>query len=220
MTEPTLDRDLMDLFGEGVRGRVGQTQSGEDESPLQAAELAVIQRAVPKRRREFVMGRRLAHEILAQWDVHGFALLPDADRCPIWPKGLLGSISHCARFCAVVVASSEAVRSVGLDVEPAESLDEKLIDRICNPEELSGLAPEARGERAKLLFSIKEAVYKCQFPLSRTFLGFHDVRVQLQGDRFVAVIEEEKAAQLAAREIRGGFSLRAGHVFSAARLDY
>jgi 4'-phosphopantetheinyl transferase EntD len=93
------------------------------------------------------------------------------------------------------------------------------VDRICCPEELSGLGSMERRERAKLLFSIKEAVYKCQFPLSRTFLGFHDVCVELEGDRFVASIRDEKAAGLAARHVRGRFAVRAGHVFSAARLD-
>lgn len=220
MTSPALDNDLTGLFGRGCRARVDRTESGADESHLQAAERSVIERAVPKRRSEFSVGRRLAQELLAEWGVGAFALVPDADRCPVWPKGILGSISHCAAFCGVVVASSEGIRSVGLDIESAEPLEEKLVDRICSPEELSGLAPRARRERAKLLFSIKEAVYKCQFPLSRTFLGFHDVQVELDGDRFCAVILEEKAARLAAREIRGRFDLLADHVFSAARLDY
>lgn len=220
MTGLALEGDLTRMFGQGCRARVGRTESGSDESRLDESELAVIQRAVPKRRREFVVGRRLAHELLAERDVHDFALLPDEDRCPVWPKGLLGSISHCARFCAVVVASGESVRSVGVDVESAEPLDDKLIDRIALPEELSGLSPEISRDRSKLLFSIKEAVYKCQFPLSRTFLGFHDVRVEIEDDRFRAFIGEEKAARLAAPVVCGRFALREGHIFSAARLDY
>jgi 4'-phosphopantetheinyl transferase EntD len=31
-------------------------------------------------------------------------------------------------------------------------------------------------------FSAKEAIYKCQFPLTRTFLGFHDVAVTFERD--------------------------------------
>lgn len=219
MASPALDADLTALFGGGCRARVGLLESAHDESHLHEAELSVIARAVTKRRREFSMGRLLARELLAEWGVAGFTLLPDADRCPVWPKGISGSLSHCATLCAVVVASREAIRSVGLDVESEAPMDEKLVDRICCPEELSGLGPIERRERAKLLFSIKEAVYKCQFPLSRTFLGFQDVCVELEEDRFVASIRDEKAADLAAPHVRGRFAVRAGHVFSAARLD-
>ena len=220
MAHPALDMDLSALFGGGCRARLGRLESAYDESHLHEAELSVIARAVSKRRREFSMGRLLARELLAEWGIAGFTLLPDEDRCPIWPKGITGSVSHCETLCGVVVASSDSVRSVGLDVESDTALEGKLVERICRPEELEGLAPQERASQAKILFSIKEAVYKCQFPLSRTFLGFHDVCVELEDDGFRARIREEKAAALASPEIRGRFARHAGHVFSAARLDH
>ena len=219
MSRLSLDARLTGLFGEGCRTRVSPTDSGIDESHLAKSEIAVIARAVPKRRREFSAGRKLAQVLLAELGAPPAPLLPDSDRCPIWPKGFRGSISHCAELCAVVVSADDRVRSVGLDIEPSVPLEARLVERIARPEELAGLDAQERGARAKILFSIKEAVYKCQFPISRAFLGFHDVEVELEEDHFCAVILEEKAAALAAREISGRFALSAGHVFSAARLD-
>ena len=214
-----LDACLTELFGDGCRARVMRTKSGGDESHLRTAELSVIARAVPKRRREFSAGRKLAQILLAELGAVPCPLLPDSDRCPVWPRGFRGSISLCAELCAVVVSADEKVRSVGLDIEPSAPLDARLVERICRPGELAGLEPDQTGERAKLLFSIKEAVYKCQFPISRIFLGFHDVEVQLEEGRFHAVIHQERASALAGPEISGRFALRAGHVFSAARLN-
>jgi 4'-phosphopantetheinyl transferase EntD len=196
-----------------------RTESGADVTHLGPAELSVIARAVPKRRREFSVGRKLAQALLAELGVVPSPLLPDSDRCPIWPREIKGSISHCAELCAVVVSADEKVRSLGLDVEPFTPLEARLRERICRPGELAGLEPDQKGQRAKLLFSIKEAVYKCQFPISRTFLGFHDVEVELEEGRFQAIIHQEEASVLAGREVSGHFILRAGHVFSAARLN-
>jgi hypothetical protein len=41
----------------------------------------------------------------------------------------------------------------------------------------------------------------------------------LEEGRFHAVIHQERASALAGPEISGRFALRAGHVFSAARLN-
>jgi 4'-phosphopantetheinyl transferase EntD len=219
MAQSALDECLTDLFGGGCLARVTRTESGSEESHLRAAELSVIARAVPKRRREFSAGRKLAQDLLAELGAVPRPLLPDSDRCPIWPRGFRGSISHCAELCAVVVSADEKVKSVGLDIEPSTPLEARLVERICRPGELAGLGAQQKCERAKLLFSIKEAVYKCQFPISRTFLGFHDVEVELQEGLFHAVIHEQQAALMVGREISGRFALRGGHVLSAARLD-
>jgi hypothetical protein len=41
----------------------------------------------------------------------------------------------------------------------------------------------------------------------------------LEPGRFHALIHQEQASALAGREVSGRFALRAGHVFSAARLN-
>jgi len=82
------------------------------------------------------------------------------------------------RVCGVAVARSELVQSVGLDVEQDRQLDPALVESVCTPSEWRALAVRGRPHQdAIVYFSAKEAFYKCQFPLTRVFLGFHDVEL-------------------------------------------
>jgi 4'-phosphopantetheinyl transferase EntD len=48
--------------------------------------------------------------------------------------------------------------------------------------------PEAQAQReAALIFAAKEAFYKCQFPLSREWVGFEDVTIEISGGGFRVV---------------------------------
>ena len=60
--------------------------------------------AVDKRQREFATGRRLAHGLLTELGVGGGPLLPGRDRAPIWPDGVVGTISHSRAWCVVAAA--------------------------------------------------------------------------------------------------------------------
>ena len=89
-----------------------------EESFLHPEEAACVRRSVEKRRLEFSAGRFCARMALSQLGVHDFSLLPDADRVPLWPPGVVGSISHCSGLAVAAVARSESVKSIGVDVEP------------------------------------------------------------------------------------------------------
>jgi 4'-phosphopantetheinyl transferase EntD len=84
-------------------------------------------------------------------------------------------------LAAAVAAPRSGIASVGLDCEIIESVDEELWSRICTPTEQARLArvPAAeRGRQAALIFAAKEAFYKCQFPVSRQWVGFEDVDIE------------------------------------------
>lgn len=177
---------------------------------LHPAEAACVGRAVAKRRREFTAGRLCARAALAQLGVRGFPLLVGPSRVPLWPPGFVGSISHCQGFCAAAVAPRDAVIGLGLDVERAEPLESELRARICTASELESFArlaaPAGAPDPGKLVFSAKEAFYKCYFPLAGAFLGFHDVEVELEpGLRgFCARLQRAQAPSLAGlRELPG-----------------
>ena len=75
-----------------------------------------------------------------------------------------------------------SVKAIGIDAEVAASVTEKLWPRLfLGPEIewLHSLTMTQRLSAAALLFSAKEAFYKCQYPLVRQSLGFHDVLVCL-----------------------------------------
>ncbi|MBI3447736.1 MAG: 4'-phosphopantetheinyl transferase superfamily protein [Acidobacteria bacterium] len=151
------------------------------DGTLLPEEEACVVRAVPKRRREFTAGRVGARRLLALAGVSGVPIVAAADRTPIWPPGFVGSISHCDGLCAVAIARASHFESIGLDVEGSQGLPEETIHLVCSETELaraSGASGLARAEAAKLLFSAKEAFYKCWFPVTRTPLDFHDVEVE------------------------------------------
>jgi 4'-phosphopantetheinyl transferase EntD len=157
-----------------------------DEAPgCDPRELAQVAGAVVPRRIEYAAGRHCARAALAKLDIHDFVLLNTSDRCPAWPAGIVGSITHTGRaprgYCAVALASTARVLALGIDAEQTGPLDPGLWELIARPAELRALqrVGDAAGWHAKLLFVAKEAFYKAQFPLTRAQLDFHDVEVEL-----------------------------------------
>gem|GEM_PF-224526 len=153
-----------------------------DPGALARAEAEYVARAVPKRAGEFAAGRACARRALAGLGITEFALRVGADREPLWPAGVTGSITHTAGFCGVVAARTAVVASLGLDAERRDAVHRRLWRRIATPEELAwleSLAPDLAPDMAALIFSAKEAFYKCQFPLTREWLDFSAVSVSV-----------------------------------------
>lgn len=151
-----------------------------DPADLRPEERAVIARAVPHRQREFAAGRVLAHSLLARAGVPLAALLPDADRVPCWPTGVVGSITHCETLCAVAIAPAAYSAGIGLDVETARPMAPELLAHVlsaCERERLDAWPPSLRALAGMVAFSAKEAVYKAIYPARRRFLEFHEVRI-------------------------------------------
>jgi enterobactin synthetase component D / holo-[acyl-carrier protein] synthase len=156
-------------------------------------EHAVIARAVESRRREFATTRACARAALAQLGHPPVPVLPGFRGAPQWPRGVTGSITHCAGYRAVAVALTQDVVSLGIDAEPNEPLpNHGMLDLIARNSERAGLADLAAGAPGvcwdRLLFSAKESVYKAWFPLTRRWLDFHsaDIVISAREGRFTA----------------------------------
>ncbi len=172
---------LTSLFGPGPVTAEGPVEDMDGQ--LFPEELAYIRRAVPVRRAEFGTARVYARRALAELGVAPVPLVPQSDRAPSWPRGYVGSISHTRDRCAVVVAREDIVRSIGLDIESARPLERDLEPTILTPRELAFLRAQPSGRRDALLmlfFSAKEAYYKCQYPLTKTFLDHLDVEIDIR----------------------------------------
>jgi 4'-phosphopantetheinyl transferase EntD len=146
-------------------------------------EEAAVGNAVEKRRREFVTARACAREALARL---GFPEQPVGTGSrgePIWPAGIVGSITHCAGYRACAVAPASELLTIGVDAEVAAPLPPGLIDDIALPEERRwierAVAEQPGVSWDRLLFSIKESIYKAWFPLARSWLGFEDASVTI-----------------------------------------
>lgn len=142
-----------------------------------------LRTVAPKRLATFVAGRFCAAGALAQAGHDGLTdVAMDKEGAPMWPRGYLGSITHTDRVAGAVVASSGAALGVGIDCEYLISAEREaeLTLRIC-PEWPTvwgqGGQPFSNSELLTVVFSAKESIYKCLYPLTRTFLEFGDIRV-------------------------------------------
>ena len=95
-------------------------------------------------------------------------------REPIWPAGVVGSISHTTDIGIALVAPASRTDGVGVDVEQRRHAPE-LENRIPRPEERTWLEDRPQSERADdllALFSAKESIFKAFFPTVRSYFGF------------------------------------------------
>ena len=181
--------------------------------PLAGAEGEAVAGAVERRRREFSAGRGAARAALVALG-HPPASIPMAtDRAPVWPAGIVGSISHSAGDCVAVVAEARIHRSVAVDLEPEAELDAALLDTVLTPAERAAL--EGRPDRlalALVIFSAKECVYKAQYPLTGLLLDFQQVEVTLDplSGSFMAVLAEDVPLAPADRVMTGHWLRGAG----------
>lgn len=151
---------------------------------LSASECLRMRDASSKRRREFAAGRHLAALACQGLGQGRPALPPDRRGAPQWPAGAVGSITHCDSWAAAAVAESGVVLAIGIDVEPASPLPAGLDRLVFAPSEHRTLTvghswaiPDDR-----VLFSVKEAIYKAWHPLTGMWLDFTDVLVDLRQD--------------------------------------
>jgi len=146
---------------------------------LLPAEEELVSRAVAKRRAEFTTVRTCARRALSRLGLPEAPLLSGEKREPLWPAGVVGSLTHCAGYGAAAVAWAADVATVGIDAEPHDRLPDGVLERVSLPgerEHLRGLPAGVHWDR--LLFSAKESVYKTWFPLARRWLGFEDARLE------------------------------------------
>jgi 4'-phosphopantetheinyl transferase EntD len=154
----------------------------EARAGLFPQEAEQVERAVESRQKQYTAGRILARRAWGEIGVGPLPLLNDERRVPIWPEGLVGSITHTRGWCAAAVARAADVTGLGVDVEAASPLEHGLWERVCRPEERAFLDAQPAAERgllAKVVFSAKESIYKALYPRIRTFLDFQGMSVQL-----------------------------------------
>lgn len=153
---------------------------------LHQAEESSVARAVPRRRAEYTTVRWCARQALSPLGHAHVPILKDVHGAPIWPEGIVGSLTHCVGFRAAAVARSAGVRSVGIDAEPHQPLPHGILPVISLPGErallrrLSRVYPAVRWDR--LLFSAKESIYKAWHPVEPRNLGYEDAVVTFDAD--------------------------------------
>lgn len=123
--------------------------------PLFPEEIHSLDNVVDRRRIEFATGRYCAKKAISLLGVTPIAIVIGDGREPVWPSGIVGSITHCSGYCAAVVAKSSQVLSSGIDAEENLPLPEGVWELIASNQQPSVLAhhserPDAFRAFAKL----------------------------------------------------------------------
>jgi len=194
-----------------------------DHGGLMGGEVELMANANPKRQREFTAGRVASRVAMVAMGAPISPILSGRDRAPVWPEGVVGSISHCDECCVAVLGQAVDVAMLGVDVEPYQPLEEYMFAEICTLRELNWLnAQEAglRGYLAKLIFSAKEAAYKCQYPLTGRIIGFGAIEIDLDllTGRFSAEFTRKVAPFQSGDRMVGRFAVLNGLILSGMAL--
>jgi 4'-phosphopantetheinyl transferase EntD len=150
-----------------------------DEFALLPEEFGAFATSVVKVQRASGAARIAARELLSQLGQAQRAVPKSASGMPTWPEGIVGSLAHDTDVAVAALALRRDYSGLGVDVEPAQALEPDLLPIVATPSERHGIEEDPL--RGRLLFAIKEAVYKTVYPLDRTFLDHHDVEVSVAG---------------------------------------
>lgn len=174
----TLFEDLVPIGVSVAEDEIPSRASARDASyPI---EWAAVESSCPSRKAEFLAGRALARRAIKASGSPQVPLPRDADGCCVWPPGLVGSISHSRRRCAVAVADAERFGAIGIDVEESSHWHDRVGAMVTRPDEIQPAGPPGTGSCSWQLirFSAKESVFKAWFAQFRTWLDFGDVVVE------------------------------------------
>ncbi|MBY6218107.1 4'-phosphopantetheinyl transferase superfamily protein [Qipengyuania aquimaris] len=217
-----LARAARSLLGPGVSVGFGLPAEG-DAAELFPAELACTTAMVFRRRNEFAAGRAAVRMAAMADGTKPFAVPMGVDRAPVWPAGIVGSIAHTSDVCLAAISRSKRYAAIGIDIEHCAALPPDIAVEVVHGgdglELESGPAPLPK-HYGVAVFSAKEAVYKCQFPLTETILDFDALSIGFmpQSHRFVARFEERVGSFRAGDKLDGGYAFVGDHVLTVASI--
>ncbi len=174
---------LTSLIGSLAPAGVVTTElvGGAEADELLPEEERVLGKVSESRRRDFTGGRACARRALGALGYEALPILPGPNREPIWPSGVVGSITHCTDYCGSVVGRDAHFRSIGVDAERHERLPEGVLDMVADREEREWIERHSDMDVwwDRVLFSAKESVYKAWHSVTGVWLGFHDAVVTM-----------------------------------------
>ncbi|MDQ3157291.1 MAG: 4'-phosphopantetheinyl transferase superfamily protein [Actinomycetota bacterium] len=195
------------------------------ERALLPKEAATVVEVSDRRRADFTAGRHCVRQALRDLGLGAVPVLTGPDGEPIWPAGVVGSISHCADYAVAAVARRSTARAIGVDAEPAEALPDGVLESITSVPERARVSALQESDGSvhwdRAIFSIKESCYKTWYPIERRWLGFDDVDVRIDGRAraFEARVLESARRTDFPEVVRGRWSSAEGLIVTALVLD-
>lgn len=181
--------------------------------PLTALESSSAGNVSPDRLRELTTGRDYAKRALSALGYEDVQLPIGTDRSPVWPSGIIGSITHAKSptksHCAAAVGRIADIHSIGIDIEPDTFLRPEVWTIILTAQELTqifALAAIDRDSEVLRRWVVKEAIAKA----SRSILDptqIETVKLHSSGWDYMGVTDSIRCVARTART--DGFVLAA-----------
>ncbi|RYY75963.1 MAG: 4'-phosphopantetheinyl transferase superfamily protein [Gammaproteobacteria bacterium] len=137
--------------------------------------------AVAKRRAEFLAGRYCAAEALRQLNIHNFIIKTGANRNPLWPETVKGSISHCDNYAIAIASDKSDLIGVGIDIESqiTEETFEKIQSQVLSVSEIELISNIDLKKTISfaVAFSLKESFFKASYPTIQKYFDFSAVTI-------------------------------------------
>ncbi len=200
---------LQDLAGPDICVAVAPVT---DDATVLPEEAPAIARAIPKRQTEFAAGRRAARRALDDLGLQNVSIPQGPNRSPVWPKGVVGSLSHDDGLAVATVARSDKVLRLGVDLAEASDFPDHLRGQI-----LHTPAEHAQsGLEARITFSAKECVFKAFYPDVSAYFGFDAVTVvpDRQTRKFDVTLARDLGGVPSGSRFQGGFAIVENHLIT------
>jgi len=169
-----------------------------------------VARSVHKRKADFYFGRLAARRALRTLGVVPTEVPIGEQGEPVWPAGVIGSITHSDGLAAAVVCRRGLWRGIGINVERCftPSRLQEVRARVMNDSEHALLSTHltldstfswTETARATLLFSAKESLFKAAFSSVGRFFDFSAARVvaiHTDPDHLTLCVNEDLSAEI------------------------
>ncbi|MFG1174169.1 4'-phosphopantetheinyl transferase [Erwiniaceae bacterium CAU 1747] len=139
-----------------------------------------LQKAVNKRRAEYLASRYCLQQAMNTLGITQFVLHNDENRAPLWPAGLRGSLSHThRRLCALLTRRQDLLPGIDCEQIMGGAHASDMAHMIINSAERALLAALELPFSCALtvIFSAKESLYKAIWPEIRRFIDFSAAEV-------------------------------------------
>jgi 4'-phosphopantetheinyl transferase EntD len=188
---------------------------------LSPAERRGVSRA---RLRDTAAGRVAARAALGRAGLTAISIGRDDRGAPIWPTGIVGSITHTDALALAAVGSSDVLGAIGIDLERMRALTPAALELIaCSAERARLRAASDPALDAVALFCAKEAFYKAQYPHTHRVLGFDAVEIVFDPPAptrgFTARVRVPLDPFPRGVELRGAVTCAAEHVVAAIVIE-
>jgi 4'-phosphopantetheinyl transferase EntD len=172
---------LAELFSP-LRVAASELRGTANPAMLLPEEAAACESFRIKRLEEFAAGRLCARGALGQFGLGCFPVCRNPDRTPQWPDGFVGSITHTVGYCGAVAGTRDRFAGLGIDAEIVARVTPDVWSQALTEDDKEHVLCMASAERdrtAAVIFSAKEAFYKCQSSVSGCWLDYVDVSVEV-----------------------------------------